>query len=220
MTDDSTPTPDEEVEPSAIEQEGTSPSESPEEPQDAGALKRALEREREERKAAKEELRRIREDEDARRELLAEWGYEVADDEPEDEDEFDDEPDEVRKELSELKQWQQAREQERRVALFEADLKEFAGERQVSDHARDWIAYHTARNGDNRKALEKAVGQWFEFEDSLRASGREDFRQSKKAPHQTSSGKSATKVPDLDDDEQRVAWMTQRAADLAAAQDS
>lgn len=217
MTDDLTPT--DEVEDAPTE-EATSEHVTEDEPQDVGALKRALDREREERKAAKEELRRIREDEDARREFLESLGYEVADEaEPDEEDDEDTFEPERPKELDELLRWKQQQEAKEGQQRFEKDLGNFAGERHVSDVAKDWIALETSRTGNSPDALKKAVDKWFSAEDDLRASGRDDYRKSKKAPHVSPVGKSATKAPNLDDDGERVAHMARRFADLQAAEE-
>lgn len=218
MTDDLTPTDEVEDAPTPVEGLSSEPT-SEEEPQDVGALKRALDREREERKAAKEELRRIREDEDARREFLAELGYEIAEDEGEPDEDDDEERFETErpKELEELLRWKQQQEAKEGQERFEKDLGEFAADRQVSKVAKDWIALETSRTGNSPAALKKAVESWFAAEDELRASGRDDYRKSKKAPHVSPVGKSATKTPDLDNDDERVAWMAQRVADLEAS---
>lgn len=208
MTDDLETPVDETADTSTPDEVDPSSETSTEEPQDVGALRRALDREREERRTAKEELRRIREDEDARSELLAEWGYEVADDTPDTDDDYEDaEEQEFRDPRVDQLLADQA------AQRFEKDLTRFAGDRELSEFGREWIAQRTFNSGNNEKALKKAVEAWSEYEDGLVARGRESYRQTKKAPGVASkSGKAATQTPnwhDMSRDEQ-----AERMADM------
>lgn len=185
---------------------------------DVGALKRALEREREERKTAKEELRRLREDEDHRLKWLGELGYEVGADDvpPEDDPDFvDDEPD---VDSSVLEKRLAAIEAERAAERYERDLTKSVGDRDLSDQGRDWIQFQTMKGGNNPDALKTAVKSWFEFEDGLRGDGVAALRKAKKAPHVPSGGRAATEVKDFsqmtrDEIDQ---WMIERARSIEA----
>lgn len=87
---------------------------------DVTRLTRALEHEREERRQAKEELRLLREDEEAQRKFLAELGYEIDDQQPnegEDDDEgYEDEESQTDPRLDRFEQFmteqQQAQQQQ------------------------------------------------------------------------------------------------------------
>lgn len=221
MTDDLNPT--EEVEATADEQVESS-SDTTAEEQDVGALKRALEREREERRSAKEELRRIREDEDARRELLAEWGFEIADDEAEPESEYDDfEEDESEIPLTK-REFQEYQEQQSRLSMWsqwESHVTDLAKENGVtlSERDRHWLASQSQGQKQFPKgpdATEKAFKELLSEKEAERQAAIEYYKESKKAPHVSQVGKSATKVPDLDDDEQRVQWMAEQYAARSA----
>jgi hypothetical protein len=192
-----------------------------EEPQDTpaddvGALKRALEREREERKQAKEELRRLREDEDHRRQWLGELGYEITSDDdvdPEDDPDFADDVPDV--DHSVLEKRLAAIEAERAQERYERDLSRAVGDRDLSEQGRDYIQFQTMKGGNNPDALKKAVKAWFEFEDGLRSDGVAALRKSKKAPHVPGSGKAATQTPNWKDmsEDDEIEYMVSRISD-------
>lgn len=185
-------------------------------PEDVGALRRALEREREERRQAKEELRRIREDETARTELLKEWGYEVEDDAPEDDLFEDDDPvAPLKSDLDELKQWRAQQEAEKTAAQIRKDLSDIHGENEwaLGEDAREWIVYQASRDpkGFDRGALERAHKQLIDQWEGIAAQGVERAKKPKpKASHVTAAGEPATEVRDLDDPQERVRYMLER----------
>jgi hypothetical protein len=183
--------------------------------QDVGALRRALEREREERRSAKEELRLLREDDEHLGRWLKDRGFEIQD---EPDDDFDDDEPDWPEQPSELEKRLAAIEAERALERFDRDLNKEIGERDLSAQGRDWVTFQTVNGGNNPQALQKAVKAWFEFEDSLRSQGVNQLRQSKKTPRAPTSGKPATEVPDLDDRNSRRAYMLERAQQLNAQQ--
>ena len=215
MTED--PTPTEEVETTAPEAEPTDDTE------DLGALKRAYERVKTERQEARDELRRIREDEETRAELLKEWGYEVAEDKPEEEAEdddieFDDPIAPVKSKLDELTKWQQEREAERMAEQIRNDLTSIneGSDWELDDFDRQQIVNTAARDpkGFDRGALERAHQAYLARLEKAAERGVERAKTPPKPPHVTQAGKAGVKTPNLDDDTERQQWMAERLADL------
>lgn len=211
MSDDPTETTAEEVEVDSPEVE------TPDEPgDDLGALRRALEHEREERKTAKEELRRWREDGEYRNERLAELGYTFDTDDELDDDEDEPEPDRpVEDPRVDVLLEREAQRQ------FDTDFATFTAERAVDKDAKEWITARAhaigaaSQNGFGPESLEKAVKEFYVFEDRLGETYLERVKTGKKAPKTPVRGTPATEVPDLDDRNARRAWMAEKAAQLA-----
>jgi hypothetical protein len=184
---------------------------------DVGALMRALEREREERRQAKEELRRIREDETARTELLKEWGYEVAEDEVPDEELFDDEDPvaPVRSEVEDLKQWRAEVQREKIVEAFDKQVDKLAegSEWELEHDDRQWIWDHASRtkNGLSVESIQEAHKALIARYERIAESAVERAKKPRpKAPHVTPGGEPATEVRNLDDHSERVKHMLER----------
>jgi hypothetical protein len=169
-------TPDETVEETVDTPVEETPDNEAVDEQDVGALRRALEREREERRTAKEELRLLREDDEHLGRWLKERGFEIQDDEDLDDD-LDDEPNQPG-EPTELEKRLAAIEADRAQERFDRDLTKELGDRELGTQGKDWITFQTVNGGNNPEALKKAVKAWFEFEDSLRSQGVDQLRQS------------------------------------------
>lgn len=122
-------------------------------------------------------FKRLQDDEDARRDLLSQWGYEIDEGQQEEEEELEEETP-----APQLDPRVDALIAERAQEAFERDLTKFAGDREVSPQAHDWIESQTLKNGASPEALEKATKAWFEFEDGLTTKARESYLQSKQTP--------------------------------------
>jgi hypothetical protein len=211
VSDDLNPV--EETEVPAIEQEVADATPDTE---DVGALKRALDREREERRQAKEELRRIREDETARAELLKEWGYEVEDEVPDEELFADDDPvAPLKSELEEIKQWKQEQQQQQVIEAFDkqVDKLEEGSEWELEHDDRQWIWDHASRtkNGLSVESIQEAHKALIARYERIAESAVERAKKPRpKAPHVTPGGEPATEVRNLDDHSERVKHMLER----------
>jgi DNA repair exonuclease SbcCD ATPase subunit len=216
VSDDLTADVDETTDAPAIEQEV---ADAPETEQDLGALKRALEHEREERRQAKEELRRIREDETTRAELLKEWGYEVEEEVPDEELFEDDDPvAPLNEKLTRLEQWQQQQEAKEAAAAIRQDLDSFSegSDWDLDDDDRQAIVERASRqnpNGFGPDELRKAH-DWFiaRLDRAAEAAVERAKTPKTKAPHVTAAGKPATgtkPIEDMTPDEHR-AWARER----------
>jgi hypothetical protein len=211
VSDDLNPV--EETEVPAIEQEVADATPDTE---DVGALKRALDREREERRQAKEELRRIREDETARAELLKEWGYEVEDEVPDEELFADDDPvAPLKSELEEIKQWKQEQQQQQVIEAFDkqVDKLEEGSEWELEHDDRQWIWDHASRtkNGLSVESIQEAHKALIARYERIAESAVERAKKPKpKAPHVTPGGEPAQEVRSLDSHSDRVQHMLER----------
>lgn len=136
--------------------------------------------------------KKFQEDEEFRRQQLAGLGYEFEEGEAEQDDDdldYDEETPKADPRVEKLLEWQSQLEQERGQERFSRDLEKFAGDREVSGRAREWIEIATSRGGNNPKALEQAVKDWFEFEDSLLDQGRRSRPKSPTPPSTPGAGK-------------------------------
>lgn len=97
---------------------------------------------------------------------------------------------------------------------YAADLKQVAGDNELSPHAKRTIKSWTAEGGNNRQALEAAVKEWLELEESLRGPQR------KPAPTPPQPGKAAEvdRNASKDPAARRAARRAQIAAQLEAGQ--
>jgi hypothetical protein len=132
--------------------------------------------------------KRLQEDEDALREFLAERGFEVDDQEdPEPEADFDEEDDptaHLQSRLDQFEQWKEQQEAEKQAERFSTDLKGFVGDRTLSQQGNDWIISQ-AHQGRIKapKDLEKAVSDWFTFEEDQKKAAVDEYLKTKRAPN-------------------------------------
>lgn len=113
--------------------------------------------------------------------------------------------DEIAPVVQQLNAWQAEQ-------VYNADLKEVAGDRELSAMAKRTIKHLTAEGGNNRQALEKAVKDWTEYEDSLKPAER------KPAPSPAPTGKAAEQDYNAskDPEERRRARRARIAAQVEA----
>lgn len=83
---------------------------------------------------------------------------------------------------------------EKATAQYEADLRKFVGDRELSAHGRKAIDY-SASQGEIKspEELKQAVTEWFEYEDQLRGPDPKK----KRVPHTVTGGQTATGVKDF-----------------------
>ena len=154
------------------------------------------------------------------RERFPHWLETGQDQEPEEDDEFDEDDDPRIRKLSELEERQKAHDEwiaqqtaEKEAQRFEADLKRFRGDRELSDRADRAIRLEAATGRLGPKDLEKLVNEWLEHEDGLRQSGVKQLKESKKAPHVARTGSAGSgPQPDLTTSEGRSEFFKQRLA--------
>jgi hypothetical protein len=181
---------------------------------------------RKERAELKERLAKadVWEDEDAVfekvREKFPHW-LEADEQEPEeqDDDEFDeDDPHAAQlRELAERQkkhdEWIAQQNAEREAARFDADLKRFVGDRDISDKAERAIRLEAATGKLGPKELQTLVDDWVAYEGTLRQSGIEQLKSSKKAPHVPAGGNAGRgPQPDMTTSEGRAEFFKQRMA--------
>lgn len=130
---------------------------------------------------------------------------------PEPEYELNDAPprdprfDEIAPTVQQLAAWQADQ-------VYAADLKDVAGDRELSAMAKRTIKHLTNEGGNNRQALEKAVKDWIEYEDAQKPAER------KPAPTPAPAGKAAEQDYNAskDPEERRRARRARIAAQVEA----
>lgn len=124
----------------------------------------------------------------------------------------------LKQQIGQVTTWQQDVENERGARRFESDLKATLGDDvTVSARQKDWIKDRTVALGNNKKALEQAVGEYKEILTELQAQHLQQVTSSKKTSHTPAGGSAGTQVPNLDDPQERHAFLRQRAAEVGAA---
>jgi hypothetical protein len=179
-------------------------------------------RERELESSAKA-LQRLQEDETALREFLAEKGYELPE---EDDDDLTDEDDDdpiapLRSQVQSIEEYIAEQRAERAVDGFAKHLGQLAKDAELDLSDRDkQIVFRDAldmKGGLNKANTEAAFKAHTDYLRSYESRVREGWQQRKKAPTPaTTTGQSATQVPDLDDAASRQAWMIEQMANRDA----
>lgn len=160
----------------------------------------------------------LREDPNALREFLADLGYELPDedDDPDIDVEDDDPVAPLRSEMESIKEYIAEQKAERTVDAFAKHLNDLStsAELELSDRDKQIVFRDALDLGGLTKAnTEKAFKAHTEWLQELDSRLRQGWQEKKKAPTPaTNTGKSATQVPDLDDDRQRQAWMLEQMA--------
>jgi hypothetical protein len=168
----------------------------------------------------------IREDPNALKEFLAEQGYELPDDEDDDdpdlyEDTEDDPIAPLRSDVQSIKEFIEAQKAERAVDGFAKHLDSLSTEAELALTDREkQIVFRDALDlgGLTKANTEKAFKAHVEWLRDRESQLRQGWQEKKKttAPA-VKSGQSATQVPDLDDDRARQAWMIEQMANREAS---
>jgi hypothetical protein len=167
--------------------------------------------------AVAKEFERLKSDPDAQKEFISGLGYEVEEDDIEDDDESGVNPDvaALKQQLDDLAQWREQREAEERAAAFNADVDRLAEEADVEldSDDREWIAYRAskAQGGFTPEAVQAAFKALYDRDIARAQRYGERLKNSKKAPVVSPPGVPATPAPtDLDDPQARVKFMLER----------
>lgn len=168
--------------------------------------------------AQAKQFQKLREDPDALREFLAEQGLEFAEDDedtdvdPENAWVDDEDPDptaELRKQVQELSQWQQQQLVNQAQAEFNEHIEQLASQEgvELDDFDRETILARSIQTGFTRDTTEKAFKSLVERNKQREQKALDAWRQSKRAPHVSASGKSATQKIDLTDPNTRAEYI-------------
>jgi hypothetical protein len=171
-------------------------------------------------------LKEWEDEETALRRFAEKFPHRMADEdeeETEDDEDFVEDPTvaelaALKRELAETRAWRQDVENERGERRFNTDLANELGDRQVNDRVKTWIKDRTFALGNNPDALKKAVQEWSDLERELKGEHIEQVTKSKKTQHVPAGGQAGTKVPDLDNQQERHAWLKQRVRELESQQ--
>lgn len=145
---------------------------------------------------------------------IRELGFDV--DEPEDDPtpEYDEDPIDARlsplqKELEEIKQWKQAQEAERIASGIRSHVDSLAQQAgvELTDTDREYI-FRGAVSGDKigEDTTKAAFEAHIAYRTSLLDAEKANWVQTKKAPR-VGTGQAVEKQPDLDNEQERIAWM-------------
>jgi hypothetical protein len=163
-----------------------------------------------------QELARLN-DESYQRELMARWGYEVEDPEP---GYAPDPNDEVRQKLAELEEWKNTQEQQReqaqqleQITASVADQFRQAGG-DLDERTREWVTTRALNMDPREDGMPDIQGAINDY-NAWVTEQQQQWEQSRKrprAPHVPPGGQAGTDAPNLDDREQRRAWMAEQLA--------
>jgi hypothetical protein len=154
-------------------------------------------------------------DQDTRRQAAQELGIEL-DDEPD--------PNEGQQYLT-REEWQtfqnaqrqqeQQRQEEQGVQQIEQYMDTQLDTLGVPEHLQGIIKADAVFNRDpNEQGLPDIKGAFDHFISEVRKAEQKDWAKTKRTHHISSVGQAGTQQPNLDDDQQRQAWMAQQLADL------
>ena len=151
------------------------------------------------------------EDPEARRQAAERLGLQLID-EPDD-TQFADPNEQLARELAELKQWRDeftgSQQQEQYVANIEASveqqLEQIGG---LTDKQKDWIVSRAIALPPTQEGLPDIQAAHSEFSELINAEKQSWAKTKPRSAFTTAAGKEGTQVPDLNDRQQRVDWMT------------
>lgn len=162
---------------------------------------------------------RLQNDPDFQSQVLQELGYEIDGGDPDpNPQEFLDPSDQrvaqLEAELAEMRAWRGQQDQQAQLEALEAhvegQLSQIPG---LEDSDKDWIvaravALPPAEDGT------PDIGTAYEEFQALEQAMQKRWVQSKRTSHVSAVGQPGTQTPNLDDDQQRVAYMAERLRDL------
>ena len=148
------------------------------------------------------------EDQETFRELAEAYGFEIEEDQPDEYEEYD--PYEPR--LEALESEIAGQRNERAIDEFEAHLQRLVKDDDIelSNVEKEYIFTNSLTNGFTYETTESAFKQLSDWLQERDKSTVERYLKSKKAPHVSSVGKSATHTPSLDTPQQIADYMSQR----------
>jgi len=165
-----------------------------------------------------QELSRLN-DEEYRRQLMAQWGYEV-EDEPPDQGLYVDPTEELRRELDDLKQWRDQRTQAEQEAEMLNKITSSVNDQfkavapDLDEATREWVttrALNMDPREDGMPDIQGAVNDYNAWVESQQKQW-EQARKRPRPPHVPPGGQAGTDAPNLDDREARRAWMAEQLA--------
>lgn len=167
--------------------------------------------------ALRKQQEAIRNDPEAQRQFLAELGYDLADDEPEVPEFNDDDPvSALEQRLAAIEAKEQQAEQARQIAAAEAHFNKAFERLGIPEDEHDAVigmALTMPPGDDGMPPVEEAAKKI----EAMWEARQKNWAASKKTGHSFSpNGQAATEQPNLDDPQERVAWMAQRLAERNA----
>lgn len=159
-------------------------------------------------------------DAEYQRQLMAQWGYEVEDPTPAP---AADPSDELRQQLAELQEWkntttaeqQQAAQLARITASVDEQFRSTAPD--LDEATREWITTRALNMDPRDDGMPDIAGAHQAFTDWELARKKQWAAGKRAAPRISATGGAGSQVPNLDDRQDRIAWMAEQ---LQAANDA
>lgn len=133
--------------------------------------------------------------------LLSEFGIEL--EEPntdQEDDEFEDEPlSQLEQRVRDFEEWKRQQEVDQDLAAFSDHLDELAGDLKLTQFERNAILNQSVAYGFNEQATERAFKEFKEEREAHDKDVIKRYGESKKAPHVSKVGSSATDQPNWDE---------------------
>lgn len=154
-------------------------------------------------------------DPEYQKQLMAQWGYEVEEPEPQ----YEADPtDELRQQIAELAEWKNAQEQQRQqaeqldqiTASVNDQFKATAPD--LDDATREWVTTRALNMDPRDDGMPNIAGAYQDFQ-AWEAQQQQKWEQARKrprAPQIPPGGQAGTDAPNLDDREARRAWMAEQ----------
>lgn len=159
-------------------------------------------------------------DAEYQRQLMAQWGYEVED--PGQQIGWEDPTEELRQQLQELQDWKSNLTQKEQEAQQLQQIEQSVDEQfratapDLDPATREWVTTRALNMDPREDGMPDIQGAYQAFVD-WETERQKQWRASKRrAPQIAPGGTEATNAPNLDDPEQRKAWMAAQLADLNA----
>lgn len=151
-----------------------------------------------------QQFRRLREDPEAQREFLAEIGYTVEDDEPDEPDvELDEFEDPNAAELRQIKSQVEEINEERELQQIAAHVAELTQDSGLDLDTQKLLFELASSPGRSVARTEKIVKQHISAVESAKEKAIEAYLESKRSPTPTPAGAAGEQAPDLRDDTTR-----------------
>lgn len=154
-------------------------------------------------------------DEEHRRQLMAEWGYEIEDPAEQQQYAYEDPNAELRQQIAELAEWKNTQEQQRQQAQQLEQITSSVAEQfkavdpNLDEDDREWITTRALNMDPREDGMPDIAGAYQAFQgwETQRQQRWEQARKRPKPPHVPPGGQAGTDAPNLNDREQRRAHM-------------
>lgn len=157
-------------------------------------------------------------DEEHRRQLMAEWGYEIEDPAEQQQYAYEDPNAELRQQIAELAEWKNTQEQQRQQAQQLEQITSSVAEQfkavdpNLDEDDREWITTRALNMDPRDDGMPDIAGAYQAFQgwETQRQQRWEQARKRPKPPHVPPGGQAGTDAPNLDDRQARRTHMAEQ----------